>query len=277
MALKGEDLKARQKAIEAGKRRYTRPSNGQSYDIRNLENPRLRSRFKGQGGTDEVTESRRGNRGNYGENVRQQKIDKLTPDQATQRAANQKIGRLNSQNFEGHHTNELDHASRGYDHIAARDGKAAAKAWVKKQTKLGNPVDHSPDNIEGKTKQAHKEYHQQNTRQKAIKGAKGSFKGLNIRPGGLPKLVRQGLRGNMIFLALDLVEAVDAQTNGAISNRINGGLEYLRNGIENGVNGFAERYQNGMNTIADAAVKNGLYGLPTLNIDGVPDYGQKGL
>lgn len=277
MALKGEDLKARQKAIEAGKRRYIRPSNGQSYDIRNLENPRLRSRYGGQGGTDEVTESRRGNRGNYGENARQQKIEKLTPNEATQRAANQKIGRLNSQNLEGHHTNPLDYVSRGYDEIAARDGKAAADAWVKKQTKIGNPVDHSPDNIQGLTKQAHKEYHQQDTRQKAIQTAKGSFKGLNIRPGGLPKLVRQGLSGNTLFLALDIVEAVDAQTNGAISNGINNGVDYLRNGIANGVNGFVERYQNGMNTIADVAVKNGLFGLPTLSIDGQPDYGQKGL
>ena len=277
MALTDEDLKARQRALDAGKRRYIRPSDGQSWDIRNLGNPRLRHRYGGQGGSDETTEKRRGNRGNYGVDVRQQKIEKLTPNQAIQREANRKIGRLNSQNLEGHHTNQLDYASRGYDEIAARDGKAAADAWVEKQTRIGNPVDHSPDNIEGLSKQAHKEYHQQDPRQKAIKAAKGSYKGLNIRPGGLPKLVRQGFRGSTLSLALDIVEAVDAQTNGAINNTINNGVNYLRNGIENGVNGFVERYQNGLNNIADVAVKNGLFGLPTLSIDGQPDYGQKGL
>ena len=105
-----------------------------------------------------------------------------------------------------------------------------------------------------------KEYHQQDTRQKAIQTAKGSFKGLNGRPGGLRNLSGKGY-GNTLFLALDIVEAVDAQTNGAISNSINNGVDYLHNGIANGVNGFVERYQNGLNNIADVAVKNGLFGL----------------
>jgi hypothetical protein len=59
--LSKEDLQRRKQAIADGKGTYTR-TDGQVWRIRNRNNPRLKRRFGGQGGTDEVASSRDRNR-----------------------------------------------------------------------------------------------------------------------------------------------------------------------------------------------------------------------
>ena len=61
------------------------------------------------------------------------------------------------------------------------------------------------------------------------------------------------MRGPKGFIVMDIVEAVDAQTNGAISESINGAVNGIKNGINNGLNGLHE-----------LATDNGIIGLPTL-------------
>ena len=56
-----EDLQRRKQAIADGKGTYTR-TDGQVWRIRNRNNPRLKHRFGGQGGTDEVASTRDRNR-----------------------------------------------------------------------------------------------------------------------------------------------------------------------------------------------------------------------
>jgi hypothetical protein len=59
--LSKEDLRRRKEAIDNGKGTYTR-EDGQVWRIRNRNNPRLKRRFGGQGGTDEVASTRDRNR-----------------------------------------------------------------------------------------------------------------------------------------------------------------------------------------------------------------------
>tara|TARA_B100001939_G_C16801440_1_gene555837 strand:- start:53 stop:850 length:798 start_codon:yes stop_codon:yes gene_type:complete len=63
MAITKEDLAARAAAIKANQTKYTRPSDGQVYNIRNLNNPRHSRTYGGQGGRDEVLKTRQANRG----------------------------------------------------------------------------------------------------------------------------------------------------------------------------------------------------------------------
>ena len=58
-----QDLAARAAAIKAGKKQYTRPSDGKVYTIRNINNPRHSKTYSGQGGRDEVSKTRKPNRG----------------------------------------------------------------------------------------------------------------------------------------------------------------------------------------------------------------------
>lgn len=211
--------------------------------------------------------------------IRNQRIKGQTSPLADPVKTKDFIAKANAQNLEHHHNAPIARVDSG---LGKKYGYPLPKEVHTTHNKQGVYFGDDVRNYTALSKQDHtlgdnSVHRQYDNLDDGIARAKGSFKGLNIRPGGLPKLVRQGFRGSTLSLALDIVEAVDAQTNGAINNTINNGVNYLRSGIENGVNGFVERYQKGLNNIADVAVKNGLFGLPTLSIDGQPDYGQKGL
>ena len=102
MAISPADLELRQKAISEGKLTYTR-SNGVRYDIRNLDNPRHQNNFGGQGGRDETSGARKGNRGSGTGSRRQRNETLSTPPWADRRAFGDAMAEANAVGKEGHH------------------------------------------------------------------------------------------------------------------------------------------------------------------------------
>jgi len=253
MALSKEELEARQKAIDSGKYRYIRKDGGESYDIRNINNPRLQDRYEGQGGTDERTASRIANRGNK-DGIRNQRINGQTNPNADRKAASDFKAKVNGNGNHHHHKAPIARVDNG---LGKKYGYPLPKEIHNKFNKNGTFFGDDVRNFQELTPEEHitntdSVHRQIDNLDNGIKRAKGSFNGLRIRAGGLPQLMR-GSRG---FIVMDIVEAVDAQTNGAISESING----VVNGIKNGIN-------NGLNGLYDFATDNGIIGLPTLDTE----------
>lgn len=152
MALSKQDLEARAKAIADGKTRYIRPSDGQEWVIRNLDNPRLSKRFGGQGGTDETAVMRKGNRGGGTEGARKQAEALTTPDPQTRRAADQEMARMRTRGNVGHHGLPVSSLAAG-----EREKPGTVKAYEKVHGK--GQVGHTPGALVEMTPEAHDRLH----------------------------------------------------------------------------------------------------------------------
>lgn len=102
MPITAEDLKLRQQAISEGKTTYYR-GDGTRYTIRNLGNKRHSANYGGQGGRDERSGSRKGNRGS-GTGSRRERNERLsTPPGTDRRAFGNAMADANARGLEGHH------------------------------------------------------------------------------------------------------------------------------------------------------------------------------
>ena len=108
-----EDLKIRRKAIKEGKTTYTRASNGQRYTIRNLNNRRHSHTYGGQGGRDELSSARKGNRGGGRDGTRAQNEQLATPEWANRGAFGRAMADANAQGMDGDHIQEVQRVADG--------------------------------------------------------------------------------------------------------------------------------------------------------------------
>ena len=108
-----EDLKIRRQAIKDGKTTYTRTSNGQRYTIRNLENKRHQHTYGGQGGRDELSSARKGNRGGGKDGTRAINEQLATPDGANRKAFGRAMAEANAQGMDGDHIAEVSRTADG--------------------------------------------------------------------------------------------------------------------------------------------------------------------
>ena len=106
------DLKLRDQAIKEGKSSYTR-TNGQRYTIRNRSNPKHRSNYNGQGGRDELSSSRKGNRGGGKDGSRAKNEQLATPDGANRKAFGRAMAEANAQGMDGDHIAEVSRTADG--------------------------------------------------------------------------------------------------------------------------------------------------------------------
>ena len=106
------DLKLRDQAIKDGKSSYTR-TNGQRYTIRNRSNPKHKSNYDGQGGRDELSSSRKGNRGGGNDGTRAKNEQLATPDGANRRAFGRAMAEANARGMDGDHIAEVSRTAEG--------------------------------------------------------------------------------------------------------------------------------------------------------------------
>ena len=106
MSLSPFDQTARAAAIALGLTTYTR-ENGQRYTIRNLSNPRHAENYGGQGGRDELSGARKGNRGGGTGGSRMRNELLSTPPGANRTAFGNAMAAANAMGMEGHHVNPI--------------------------------------------------------------------------------------------------------------------------------------------------------------------------
>ena len=106
------DLKLRDQAIKEGKSSYTR-TNGQRYTIRNRSNPKHNSNYNGQGGRDELSSSRKGNRGGGKDGTRAKNEQLATPDGANRKAFGRAMAEANARGMDGDHIAEVSRTAEG--------------------------------------------------------------------------------------------------------------------------------------------------------------------
>ena len=106
MSLSPFDLTARAAAIALGLTTYTR-ENGQRYTIRNLSNTKHSSNYNGQGGRDELSGARKGNRGGGTGGTRMRNELLSTPPGANRTAFGNAMAAANAKGMEGHHINPI--------------------------------------------------------------------------------------------------------------------------------------------------------------------------
>lgn len=100
------DLTARAAAIALGLTTYTR-ENGQRYTIRNLSNTRHAGNYGGQGGRDELSSARKGNRGGGADGLRLRNELLSTPRGADRQAFGAAMAGANARGMDGHHVNPI--------------------------------------------------------------------------------------------------------------------------------------------------------------------------
>ena len=152
--LSKEDLQRRKQAIADGKGTYTR-TDGQVWRIRNRNNPRLKHRFGGQGGTDEVAATRDRNR------------DSKTRLGVSRRARNERIStprvRDRSKQTADYEKAKQDAKSQGKDHhhitpvyltgnAKAQMDRRSRRRYELRMLRAGTPTGNTAENVMAATR-----------------------------------------------------------------------------------------------------------------------------
>tara|TARA_R100001463_G_scaffold1410_4_gene6261 strand:- start:271 stop:1092 length:822 start_codon:yes stop_codon:yes gene_type:complete len=219
MAISKEDAVARQKAIDAGKTTYVRPSDGIHYKIRNLKNKRYKNLYGGQGGRDENAGSRKANRGGGSQGSRKQNERLVTPDKTQRYQADKAMGKMAAKGNVGHHKFPVSYLANGEKQ---KPGTVAAYERVHGANNIG----HKPDALMELDHKTHNKIHnvEEPRMYNGVKNAKGSFRGLVFNNGSVS--MSYGL--NMIA---EYLPAIDEITGGHVDVAIQNGVNGIRNGL----------------------------------------------
>jgi hypothetical protein len=180
-------------------------------------------------------ESRRSNRGGGTDGARKQSERLVTPDDATRKAADKQMSRANSQGKVSHHGLPIAKLAAGE---RAKPGTIARYEAVHGKNNVG----HATGNLFDMSPADHDYIHhkQEPALHKSIKRA-GSQSDLIFSSLRRQVLLRNGIpMGGNVLLAIgpDLMEIVDSNTNGAVSNGINGTVDAATELVVNGLNGW---------------------------------------
>ena len=140
------DLKLRQQAIKEGKSSYTR-TNGTRYTIRNRSNPNHQSNYGGQGGRDERSSSRKGNRGGGKDGSRAINEQLATPDGANRKAFGQAMADANAQGMDGDHIAEVSRTAEGI-RWAEKEGRSTRDQYQENFRRAGVSIGNTAGNVQ---------------------------------------------------------------------------------------------------------------------------------
>ena len=148
MAYKKKDLIARQKAIDEGLTQYVRPSDGELYTIRNLDNKRHSKNYDGQGGRDEKYVSRNGNRGNKPDNPRAFNLRHGSPPGTDIAEGDRAMARIRRANpgMDADHVHDIALTSNGAS-WKVQQGRGTYQEYFENFEKAGIPVGHVEGNL----------------------------------------------------------------------------------------------------------------------------------
>ena len=185
MAFNQEDAIARQKAIDNGQTTYIRSSNGQRYTIRNLNNQRWKNNYGGQGGRDELSSSRKANRGGGTDGSRAINEKLATPDGADKKAFGKAMADANAKGMDGDHIQEISRTAEGI-RFKESSGRGTRQQYHANMSKAGVAVGNQANNVQPLPPKVNQQVKPAQLRamDKGIQSAKGSFKGMKF-PGGL--------------------------------------------------------------------------------------------
>ena len=169
-----EDLKIRRKAIKDGKTTYTRASNGQRYTIRNLDNSRHSHTYNGQGGRDELSSARKGNRGGGKDGSRAINERLATPDGANRGAFGRAMAEANAQGMDGDHIREVSRTAEGI-RFKESSGRGTRDEYHENFREAGVPVGNQAGNVQALPPKVNQQVKPGELRDmdKGIKGATG--------------------------------------------------------------------------------------------------------
>ena len=140
------DLKLRQQAIKEGRSSYTR-TNGTRYTIRNRSNPNHQSNYGGQGGRDERSSSRKGNRGGGKDGSRAINEQLATPDGANRKAFGQAMADANAQGMHGDHIAEVSRTAEGI-RWKEREGRGSRDQYHENYRRAGVSIGNTAGNVQ---------------------------------------------------------------------------------------------------------------------------------
>ena len=140
------DLRLRQQAINEGKSSYTR-TNGTRYTIRNRSNPNHKSNYGGQGGRDERSSSRKGNRGGGKDGTRAINEQLATPDGANRKAFGQAMADANAQGMDGDHIAEVSRTAEGI-RWKEREGRGSRDEYHGNYRRAGVSIGNTAGNVQ---------------------------------------------------------------------------------------------------------------------------------
>ena len=244
--LSKEDLRRRKEAIDNGKGTYTR-EDGQVWRIRNRNNPRLKRRFGGQGGTDEVAATRDRNR------------DSKTRLGVSRRDRNERVSTPRVKNrakqTADYEKAKQDAKSQGKDHhhktpvyltgnAKAKMDRRSRRRYELRMQRAGTPTGNTAENVmaasrgpKGTHRQAHKEgealqrnlkiAEQQNPSPSLNRRSRASQLGQNRVPAPTPPRSRFLPRESNI---------TPSNSFSAASQLINQSADRLRNDLEGRIN-----------------------------------------
>ena len=169
--LSQENLNRRALAIKNGKNTYVR-TDGSTYTIRNRNNPRLRRRFGGQGGTDELSAARKSNRGGGTDGPRKRHERASTVPGTNRAAYGAAMAAANQAGMDGDHINDVARTSPRYKGKAMRRRLKIHSRFAS----VGSATGNHPNNIQPLTPD-------QNQRQKPadIRKLDNALKGMDER------------------------------------------------------------------------------------------------
>lgn len=223
MAFSKDDAIARQKAIDNGKTTYVRPSDGKRYTIRNLNNERHKQNYGGQGGRDELSSSRKANRGGGSDGSRAINEKLATPDGADRKAFGKAMADANAQGMDGDHIQEVSRTAEGI-RFKESSGRGTRQQYHQNMAKAGVAVGNQAANVQPLDPDTNQRVKPAQLRamDQGIKNAKGSFKGMGF-PGGV--------RIQGIMNIFDYVGAIDEITGGHVDRTIKEGVSALKNEV----------------------------------------------
>lgn len=170
------DLLLRQQAIDAGKTEYTR-TNGQTYNIRNLNNPKHQFNYSNQGGRDELKSSRKANRGSGAVSTRARNERLSTPKGADKAAFGEAMTAASAQGKEAHHKTPVYLTGNALAEMSPK----RQKEYHERYAKAGVPIGNLAENILGLYPKEHRTAHAEGKAvQDWLKNKNGGV-GLNVQ------------------------------------------------------------------------------------------------
>jgi len=257
MAFTAEDAIARQKAIDNGKTSYIRPSDGERYTIRNLNNTRHSNNYGGQGGRDEKYVSRSSNRGNKTDNPRAFNLRHGSPQGTDIAEGDRAMARIRKANPGMHadHINDISLSSRGVS-WKVQQGRGTHQEYFENFRKANIGVGHVKDNMQPLDPHLNQIVKNQETDivHRAIQNA-------GTGPDRLFASIRsavsmRGMSMNLLGIAPELHEIIDSKTDGALSEGINSTVDKGKQLVVDGINGW----KNILTSMVGQDIRNTNYG-----------------
>ena len=239
MAFSKEDAEARQKAIDSKKGTYTRPSDGKRYTIRNLDNPRHKKNYGGQGGRDETSAARKVNRGGGNDGSRAINEKLATPPGSDKKAFGKAMADANAKGMDGDHIQEISRTAEGIRFKEAQ-GRGTRAQYHANMAKAGVPVGNQAANVQPLPPKVN-----QQVKPAQLRAMDKGIQAAGSEADRIFGLFRKAVQAKS-FRALggitEYIQAVDELTGGHIDRGIQQGVNFIRQAVGQAPNALRDTY-----------------------------------